>query len=405
MFSIKTKSIQIFFTFFIFLISTWIVFIYTLYYLEDSKFNHFDKSYEDFLNKSRKLQESSELAKQDLFKLLKDKNLTGTYLFNKNDANFLCVVVMSKKRISSTLNYVQQTLMALVTRTSLKNDKNVSMVVCDLEPETSENSDLKSLKILFKTIKVNSKIQHENPRVKEAADFSLIIKEINKLKNFTYILLLEDDALVTNNWYEKILQSLNQLPENLSNKWFCIKLFTGYKFFDWDFIQFPLVIIKILFYSFILSLIQLYICKTLNLFNMFIGFVLFVNTVSLLTFFTATSVNPVQKSLREYNTGFGAVSILISNSNSLKLANYIDSVVYNYTQLKSNFFIPKDLLISKFVQDNSLIELISEPSLVQHTGMHSSLYLRNLNDQGFKAMFKSYSFVDERKLIKFSSNY
>jgi hypothetical protein len=54
-------------------------------------------------------------------------------------------------------------------------------------------------------------------------------------------------------------------------------------------------------------------------------------------------------------------------------------------------------------EKNNLKEFIIEPSLVQHSGMHSSLYDRDTTLTGFKNLYKSYSFIDENLPIVFNA--
>jgi len=130
-----------------------------------------------------------------------------------------------------------------------------------------------------------------------------------------------------------------------------------------------------------------------------------VNSLSLIVIFYTTSYAPCGVGVRPYSTGFGTVSVLVPHSKLILLSNYLNQTVYAYLAGKINYINAKDLIIDTFKRENNLSEFIIEPSIVQHIGLHSSLYSRDSGNQGYKKMYKSFSWPDSKKLIRFDSSW
>ena len=130
------------------------------------------------------------------------------------------------------------------------------------------------------------------------------------------------------------------------------------------------------------------------------------NSLSLITIFYATSVTPCGVGVRPYSTGFGTVSLLIPYSKLILLSNYLNVTIYDYLNGRIDKISAKDLIIDSFKTQNNLTEFIIEPSVIQHIGRHSSLYTRDVeSSDGYKRMYKSFSWADSKKLIEFDPNY
>ena len=123
--------------------------------------------------------------------------------------------------------------------------------------------------------------------------------------------------------------------------------------------------------------------------------------------FRALSVSPVlNNDIIEYVVGFSCVNILYPNdSRLLELANFIENSIKEYLKNESNYFENKDLMVETFSKANKFKEFILEPSIVQHIGMHSSLYQRDLSSESYWKMYKSFSYPDFDKIIKFDLEY
>lgn len=386
------------------ILTTWIILLIALHRIDSSKFSHYENNYKTYLSKSDRLLNSSLKAKNDLKYWLK-KNLALTPLFSQNKTNYLCLSVLSKNRIGSTKNYVTQSVMSILTRASLKYRNKIRIFGFNMEPEPEKNQNLLDLNDLIQVENLSSKFEHKNMRLVEALDYAKCLRYLRK-QACKYSILIEDDAVFSTNWYEKIENELRKIEKlNLKN-FFIIKLFSGYKFFDNDWIFYPFLLIWALFLSVVvwfLEFLFLTRIRKLKLSN-FSVICLFLNSLVLVWFSRTTSISPMGEGVHEYTTGFGAVSVLFPWNRLLSLAEYMENTVESYLSGKSIYFEAKDLLIEDFRSRNRLVEYILEPSIIQHTGMHSSLYKRDMSQRGFRLMYKSFSFVDNFKLIEFNES-
>lgn len=247
-------------------------------------------------------------------------------------------------------------------------------------------------------------IQNPNLRINEALDYALVMNDLTKLK-CNNSLLLEDDALIANDWFSRLDSGLKHLSKR--KDWAYTKLFTGYKLYDWDWVWYPSVIIKVLMLALFLHLVQYVIIHTLfpsRRLSPLSLFLLFVNCVALVVVFNATLVNPVGAGVHEYTTGFGTVSVLVPMSKSTAIADYLKKRVNGFFENREHFQ-AKDLLLDEFRRTNRLREFIIEPSLVQHMGIYSSVYMRDVTSEGYRRMFKSFSFLSDFDPIKFDLEY
>jgi hypothetical protein len=393
--------------FFILIIVTWLICILCCFNLKTSKFNHYDKTYEAYLMKTFNLEKSSINARIKMESWLIKQN--KTILFNNNNnTSFICIAILSKNRINSKINYINQAVMSLLTRVNInKYENNVSIMLFNTETISIMNTNALKLKNLINIENLSSNIINSNLRVKEAADYALALRKLNS-KNCKYQLLLEDDAIAAFNWMERILKIIDELLLIHRNNWFIVKLFTGYKFYDWDWIHSKEIIRNLFIISLFLTCLtcfiyyNLLIRKSINFKLKSIRLVLMlINSIGITVFFNATSITPFHNGIREYSTGFGGVSVLFNGLLSIEYALYLEKTVNDYQTGKRSDFMPKDLLFQEFKELNNLTEFIVEPAVFQHTGLYSSLYDRDTSINGFKQMFKSYSFIDNHKLIEF----
>lgn len=237
-------------------------------------------------------------------------------------------------------------------------------------------------------------------------DYALVLKTLNEM-NCNYGLILEDDAIISHNWFTRIQVALDHPSVKTRLNWSYIKLFIGYKLFDWDWLRYPSIIIKVLLISIFLYLVQYTIIYNIypKKFSKITFFLIFVNSVALIVVFNATSVNPVGAGLHEYTTGFGTVSVLIPRHRFLNISQFFIKNVDDYIKGRSRDFIAKDLQLDNFRKSVGDVEFVFEPSLVQHIGYFSSVYERDVSAQGYKRMFKSFSFVSHFNPIRFDQAY
>ena len=391
------------------LITSWVVILFCCRYLNTkSKLYHLEISYENYLKKAKNLEASSLKAKLDIEQWNKS-NFSRLPFFNKiksSDHKFLCVSILSKNRIGTNVkNYVNQAILALLTRTPLRYENKIKIVAINTEENPATNLNLINLNSIIHIENINSKINHFNLRIKEAADYGLVFQYLFN-ENCQNSIVMEDDAIITFEWFEKIKHSLDHISNVYNNEFAYIKLFTGYKFFDWDWLYYPNAVLKVCFYSILLTAFN-YILITLNRLvklSKTRKILLGINSLTIIILYNTTSVTPCATSTRLYSTGFGTVSILIPHSKLLPLSDYLNKTVSDYLNGHSQTFDAKDLIIDFFKTKHNFSEFIIEPSIVQHIGMHSALYNRDVSSLGFKNMYKSFSFQDSDKLIEFNPN-
>lgn len=237
-------------------------------------------------------------------------------------------------------------------------------------------------------------------------DYALVLKTINEM-DCSYGLVLEDDAIISHNWFTRIQLALEQSNLKTRLNWSYIKLFIGYKLYDWEWLRYPSVIIKVLLFSIFLHIVQYTIIFNIypKKFSKITFFLVFVNSVALIVVFNATSVNPVGAGLHEFTTGFGTVSVLIPRHRLLNISQFLIKNVDDFITGRSRDFIAKDLQLDNFRKSVGDVEFVFEPSLVQHIGYFSSVYERDVSPEGYKRMFKSFSFVSHFNPIRFDPAY
>ena len=120
-----------------------------------------------------------------------------------------------------------------------------------------------------------------------------------------------------------------------------------------------------------------------------------------------TSINPLDtNNIRPFSARFGTVGVLYPYHQLLPFSKYLKNEMRDFLYNQNTYnFLPKDLLLNRYKEENDLIEYTIEPSLVQHTGVHSSLHNNQLNQDAYENLIRSYSFIDENKPIKFELNF
>jgi hypothetical protein len=405
----------------------WISFPFITFSSKNFKFYHMETNFENYQELSENLRLSALEARQDFKSWWHDyqkKKNSAKLVFNsinedKNVTNTICVFILTRNRISKmgqlpSVNYLNRLVMSILTRTKLKHAKKLSITIFNTERDGSLNDDLKQLQDLvnIRNLTKYSKIFHSNPRIKEALDFSSAAREMlkygNKCKSF---LFNEDDSLFAYDWFDLLEPEIEKFSSvnNKNKDMLMVKLFTGYKLIDIDWTKYPQAILDWIFYSSILTVLFLFIFFRNNSKHFIkVGMVLLLSSLALVFLFKSMSVSPIKRNtFFEYWVGFSMVSVLFPNKNEnlLKFVSYVEEECFKFINLTSNHFSPKDILLEDFRKKNNFKEFILEPSLVQHLGMYSSLYQRDISLYGYKLMYKSYSFLDNYRLLDFDLNY
>ena len=443
------KLIYQFYILIIFFISTWFISIFmSKYYLISSKYRYYEPEFNSYLFKLHQQVQDSIEAKLNLRRWIKEayptkqiRNFFKDPTEQTQSNKYICIGILSKNRINSQLNYVNKAVMSIIMRLPIEKWKDVSIIGFNLEDTSDHNKNLLDLTDLIYVVNISSKIDHEEPKVKETMDYSLVLKKLYSF-NCKYSLIIEDDAVIGHDWYSRIKDSIDYI--NLNNKldnWLCTKLFSGYKFYDIDLFNDPLIVLTCILKSLIFSAIQILIFNIINNFMYFkmvlrniknnlniivceniflsiqtrkrkkyliISYILIIlNSFFIIFWFKLTSINPLDtNNIRQFSARFGTVGVLYPYHQLLPFSKYLKNEMRDFLYNQNTYnFLPKDLLLNRYKEENDLIEYTIEPSLVQHTGVHSSLHNKQLNQDVYENLIRSYSFIDENKPIKFELNF
>ena len=126
---------------------SWFLFYFLCnYYIESSKFRHYNRDYKHFLDTYNKKEQSSIKAKSSLRKWVsqtsKHSNLVLNLFNNTSNQRYLCVAILSKNRINSNVNYINQAVLALITRTSIDTWKKITIIGFNTEDPPDQNQNL-----------------------------------------------------------------------------------------------------------------------------------------------------------------------------------------------------------------------------------------------------------------------
>lgn len=260
------------------------------------------------------------------------------------------------------------------------------------------------------------------PKLKESADYVYAMEYYSNSKpNCKYVLLLEDDSLPSPYWYEKILQAIEALPP--SDNWFCLKLFTSFRSYDW-LIHMPTVLISaliVLAISFILIRIFYFILYLKYRFilginrqqthrSKLIVFIFILNSVLIVALFNARHVSPLGYGVHGFSIGFNTVANVFPRSKLAIIYTYLEATIDAYLAGRVSVFEPKDLALNGFRVRTRLKEFIAEPAVFQHVGLQSSLggtiSWHGISNVQYRP-FQSYSFEKEysKSPISFDPKY
>lgn len=212
------------------------------------------------------------------------------------------------------------------------------------------------------------------------------------------------------NWYDKVSQSI-QFASNQTNNWFCLKLFTSFRSFDWLIhlrtvlwtlcvvAVMTLVLLQMFYfilylkYRYILKIPRPMIKKSRIVISLFI-----INSLAILILFNSTSLSPLGYGLKSFAIGFNTVANVYPRSKLTIISSYIEANIESYLSGRQEKFQPKDLSLNGFRSSSGLKEFIFEPAIFQHVGLQSSLGGYAKWEGIFKLQyrpFQSYSFEKE----------
>lgn len=183
-------------------------------------------------------------------------------LFNKPSARRLCVGIVSIRRkegegsgeskATKDHEYLSQTTASLLTRIPWKYQDRVHITLYNVEKDPSEHWEAQKISRLLRTVspdyrgitgqQVEEILKAGGIIYKENIDYQAALQDQLSLGGCQYSLILEDDVLATDGWYEQIERVLEAVPKD--RPWHYVKLFSTLKFqgYQWD----PLVIAEML---------------------------------------------------------------------------------------------------------------------------------------------------------------
>lgn len=124
-------------------IITWCLLFLLMTHSSSSKYSHLVTDYDVYRARILEAERSSIQALNQL-KIWKAQGCPSRSLFDRANASsrFMCVGIMSKKRIGSNVNFAAQSIAALLTRTQFRFDGKVFAIVFNVERNPAENDFL-----------------------------------------------------------------------------------------------------------------------------------------------------------------------------------------------------------------------------------------------------------------------
>lgn len=380
----------------------------------NSKLYYFEKTEEKFLKYFDYNLNTSLKALHELEKWTKNTSKFFNKQLNENARDNLCVFVLSKQRYGKRF-YPVQTLISLIIHLQKKHEDKVAINIINLNNNLNK-TDL----ILIESIVEIISIQHDqhiylNKKIQESIDYSTILKYIYQNRTeCKYVMLLEDDAIAAPNWYI----SLMNVFKDLDNDWFCLKLFTSYKWLDWlKHIQtvFNATLLSIILFFILRPILRLVVHK-LVLLDLAI---LFISSVSIVILWKSLSIAPLGYGIIRFTQGFNTVANVYQRKYLKIIYEYLSYTVDEHLRNQKITFSAKDIALGNLIRKLGLQEFIIEPCLFQHIGLHSSLdsyndeYIKNEISKVHNVLryqygpFQSYSFIKEfgENTIEFNSSY
>ena len=266
----------------------------------------------------------------------------------------ICVSLASKRREGSPIAYLVQAVSALLNRMQWTVHKDIVYIHVfnvDNEPEKHLEVDLVKHLVPVTNLKVPIERNGDFPIEQdyhESLDNAVILRNLYKI-GCQYPILLEDDALATENWVESVLLAIEQLEgrKNSRRDWFVVKLFVARP-------SYP---------------------------------------------------TPITKGVNPYDPTFNTVAVMISRKFMIHFAEALERTVSEAVANKDDkHHLPKDLLLNRLHAEEGLPLEAFEPVVFQHTGVYSSVGKRELDEAHATSwiMFSEY-FESEGKPITFDS--
>jgi hypothetical protein len=253
----------------------------------------------------------------------------------------VCVAVMTARRVNSPIAYVVQTVVALLNRMQYnKYSDDVYIHVFNVDPEPDRHTDVDHVRHLVPVTNVRVAIRGEESfplgsRSHENVDYAAILRILLEMK-CEYPIIVEDDALATDNWVESINLLIHQLEARTGQEksWFVVKLYTARQ---------------------------------------------------------SGETLPMTRGLNSFDQGFNSVAVMMNPMHILGFAQVLEENVENVVSKKDNTQIGHtDLLMQKFGSSKKdLFTGSFDPVVFQHTGVYSSVMDREVDEYSVNLWYMS----------------
>ena len=363
-------------------------------------FDH-ESYFKDVLKQHEKQRISALRAFEDLKQLVSEEKLQ-TPLFDKGTN--LCVAILSMNRQGNfQQSYLTRLVMSLVKRMDWKRE-DISISILNMEPNPAEHMEANELGKYFRV-----KVPHRDtsdispPEEKHGRSHDLwnetidYMAALETVKQCRYALVLEDDALAAMNWDQKIDAVIKELDRK--EKVFCVKPYFPYPSLGWesgwrDFATLgALAVLTALLASLIFGTV-LYGTRTkpknsskmfenqlerrtlgLSMLSPVCTILLFLNFFEYYHALGRQHVLSPAKGLQERLLGYSLTAALYPQSIISGLIEFYRS----YLKKTPHYRIAtKDVIPYFFLKQAGLKEYVTNPSIFQHCGVHSSLNYKTL---------------------------
>ena len=263
----------------------------------------------------------------------------------------ICVGIQTAARQASPINYVEQTVGALLARMSLPAD-DVYIHVFNVQNVSVPHKDIETVADLVPVTRAKGKLPETlvvkmRPQFAEAHDHREAMRALKKI-GCQYPILIEDDALPQEGWLDMVRMAINQLEER-GTDWFVVKLYVshepGYERENTDYVG-----------------------------------------------------------ITDYDQTFNGVAMMY---NPLHMLNYGDALVHHTREvmagrLDEKLYEFKDTYLNNYQKDTGMKVEAFEPPIFQHTGIYSSVNVRPLDK--FDWYMESREFVSQDLPILFNAS-
>ena len=306
--------------------------------------------------------ESASVAFGEIKKWISDNKVPLPLFASSAEHVKLCVGIITARRVNAHVRYLRQLIAALITRMPFPN-KDVYMHIYNVDERPDRHAEIDEIRDWFPVTNVKAPKNEEasefrqryTDQIQESFDYAIIIRDM-VAKGCPAALLLEDDALPNEHWWEQTLDALGQLKAR-EKDWFIVRLYVA-RWRGW----YP---------------------------------------------------KPPPK-ITSYDQGFNTVAILLNGEHMKRFADDMDAAALAYLN-GGSFFEAKDIFMGQFKRSTGLSIESFEPGPFQHTGVYSSRGARNIRNfawymasKNFESEIKPITFdpsrstpliIDEKKLI------